>query len=899
MDEEFGLTGNEIRRSFLEFFERNGHRVVPSSSLVPLGDPTLLFSNAGMNQFKDTFLGLQQREYKRATSCQKCVRAGGKHNDLDVVGRTRRHHTFFEMLGNFSFGDYFKREAISFAWEVVTKVWQLPSDRLYFTVHMDDEEAISLWREIAGADPSRIARFDEDNFWAMGDTGPCGTDSELFYDMGPGASEQGHADCQFPCDCGRYVEIWNLVFMQFNRDASGRMTRLPRPSVDTGAGLERVAAVLQGKLSNFETDLLFPLVEAASELSGKPYGNNPDDDTSMRILADHSRAATFLVSDGVLPSNEGRGYVLRKIMRRAIDHGRRLGLGEPFLYRMTGDVAELMQEPYPELSRSAARIATVVREEEEKYARLVVPALRALEKRLQDATEAGGPSAIAGADLFFAYDTLGLRPDFVLDLAGQRGWGVAADAEQEFEQELNKQRDRAKASWKGAAKEAAHPIYAKLAETYRTETDFYYGNEARACKVLAIVGKTGLLERAEPGTECEVVLDRTSIYAESGGQVADTGWFEDNHRERKLAEVRGAYYPVARLIAHRVLVIEPFSVGEIVTTVADGARRDRARRNHTGTHLLHAALRNVLGDHVKQAGSLVDPDHLRFDFSHFAALDAEEIEEIERQVNAEILKNLKLHTEVTSLDEALASGALAFFGEKYPEQNVRVVTIPDEEADRHFYSKELCGGTHVRRTGDIGVFKITVEQSVAAGVRRIEAITGESAVADYGQAKAALEAAAGRLGVGPGDIIGAVERLEHEVKQLERQVETLKRKSARSKLDDLVEQARMIGDVRVLAARVADVDRATMREMADSLRHKLGSAIVVLGTVADDKVALVGAVTADLTSKFHAGKIIQEISQVVGGKGGGRPDLAEAGGKDTSALEKALHQVYRLVEQML
>jgi alanyl-tRNA synthetase len=893
------LTGNEIRRSFLDFFERNGHRVVPSSSLVPAGDPTLLFSNAGMNQFKDVFLGLQQREYKRAASCQKCVRAGGKHNDLEVVGRTRRHHTFFEMLGNFSFGDYFKREAIAFALDLVLNVWRISRDRLYFTVHTDDDEAFALWRQIAGAEPSRIARFDEENFWAMGDTGPCGPCSELFYDMGPGASEQGHADCRFPCDCGRYVEIWNLVFMQFNRDASGQMNPLPRPSVDTGAGLERVAAVLQGKLSNYDTDLIRPIIDAAGELSGKPYGNNAEDDTSLRILADHSRAATFLVSDGVLPSNEGRGYVLRKIIRRAIDHGRRLGLDEPFLFRLTGDVADLMKEAYPELSRTAARIATVVREEEEKYARLVIPALRALEKRLQEATEAGGRSVISGTDLFFAYDTLGLRPDFVLDLAGQRGWGVAADAEQEFEKELEKQRERAKASWKGVAKQAAHPIYAKLAETYRTDTDFYQGNEARACKVLAIVGKQGLLERIEPDAQCEVVLDRTSIYAEAGGQVADSGWFYDSQRERKLAEVRGAYYPVAGIIAHRVIALEPMAVGDCITTVADGARRDRARRNHTATHLLHAALRDVLGTHVKQAGSLVDPDHLRFDFSHFAPLDREEIEEIERQVNAEILKNVKLQTEVTSLDEALASGALAFFGDKYPEQNVRVVTIPDENPDGHFYSKELCGGTHVRRTGDIGVFKVVVEQSVAAGVRRIEAVTGEAAVEDYRQTKNTLEETASHLGVGPHELVLAVDRLEREIRQLERQIETLKKKSARSKLDDLAEQARMIGNVRVVAARIADVDRGTMREMADSLRQKLGSVIVVLGTVADDKVALVGAVTPDLTAKFHAGKIIQEIARQVGGSGGGRPDLAEAGGKDTSALEKAIHQVYRLVEQMV
>jgi alanyl-tRNA synthetase len=893
------LTGNEIRRSFLEFFARNGHRVVPSSSLVPLGDPTLLFSNAGMNQFKNVFLGLEQREYTRATSSQKCVRAGGKHNDLEVVGRTRRHHTFFEMLGNFSFGDYFKREAIAYAWELTTKVWNLPPERLYFTVHVTDDEAFALWREIAGAAPERIARFDEDNFWAMGDTGPCGPCSELFYDFGPGASEQDHAGCRFPCDCGRYVEIWNLVFMQFNRDASGAMNPLPRPSVDTGAGLERVAAVLQAKLSNFETDLLRPIIDAASELCAKPYGESEDTDVSLRILADHSRAATFLIGDGVLPSNEGRGYVLRKIIRRAIDHGRRLGLDKPFLFQLAGEVAELMKEPYPELEQSIARIATVLREEEEKYARLVVPALRAFEKRLQDAAEKGGPTMIFGADLFYAYDTLGLRPDFVLDIADQRNWAVAADAEKEFDAELEKQRERAKASWKGVAKEAAHPIYAKLAETYRTEPDFYYGTTARDCKILALVTKAGLVDHVDPGAECEAVLDRTSIYAEAGGQVADVGAFSDGDREGELAEVRGAYYPVAGLIAHRIVARRPLAVGDRVTTLADRARRRSTRRNHTATHLLHAALRNVLGTHVKQAGSLVAPDHLRFDFSHFASLDPEELEEIEQQVNREILRNQELKTDVTTIDQAIASGALAFFGDKYPEQNVRVVTIPDPAEERGFYSKELCGGTHVRRTGDIGVFKILAEQSVAAGVRRVEAITGEAAAENYRQAMRTVETAAARLGVAPADVIEAIDRLEHNVKQLERQLDALKKKSARSKLDDLVEQARDVKGVRVVAARLADVDRETMRELADVLRQKLGTGVIVLGAAEDGKVALVAAVTKDITPKVHAGKLVQALARQVGGSGGGRPDLAEAGGKDTAGLEKAIDQVYDLVAQML
>ncbi|HEV2388209.1 MAG TPA: alanine--tRNA ligase [Candidatus Acidoferrales bacterium] len=893
------MTGNEIRRSYLEFFERNGHRLVASSPLVPMGDPTLLFANAGMNQFKDVFLGLEAREYRRATTCQKCVRAGGKHNDLEMVGRTRRHHTFFEMLGNFSFGDYFKREAIAFAWELTTGLWQMPPDRLYFSVHTSDDEAFALWQATAGAGPERIARFDEDNFWAMGDTGPCGPCSELFYDLGPAASEEGHADCRFPCDCGRYVEFWNLVFMQYDRNSSGEMKPLPKPSVDTGAGLERLAAVLQGKISNFDTDLLRPLVDAAGELAGKAYGEAEATDVSLRILADHSRATTFLVADGVLPSNEGRGYVLRKIMRRAIDHGRRLGLDRPFLYQMAGEAAELMREPYPEVAAAINRIATVIRSEEEKYGRLVVPAVRALEKRLEEGPKESGRPVIRGTDLFYAYDTLGLRPDFVLELADQRHWSVAEDSERAFEAELDGQRERAKASWKGVTKEAAQPVYAKLAEAYRTDPDFYFGTTARDCKVLALVTKKGLASEVAAGAECEVVLDRTSIYAESGGQVADTGWLEDNELGQELAEVRGAYYPVHGLVAHRVTTKQPLAAGDRVATVADPARRDRTRRNHTATHLLHAALRNVLGTHVKQAGSLVAPDRLRFDFSHFAPLDREELAEIEQQVNEEILKNLELRTDITSLEQALGSGALAFFGDKYPELNVRVVTIPDAAVPRGFYSKELCGGTHVRRTGDIGAFKLLVEQSVAAGVRRLEAITGEAAVEDYRQTRSRLEAVAARLGVEAGEVIEAIERLEQHARQLEKQLEAMKRKSARSKLDDLAGQVRTVKDVKVIAARLADVDRETMRELADSLRQKLGSVVVVLGTAEDGKVALVAAVTKDLSARLHAGKIVQAVARQVGGSGGGRPDLAEAGGKDTQGLETAIGQVYGIVEQML
>jgi len=908
------VTGNEIRRTFIDFFARNGHRVVRSSPLVPVGDPTLLFTNAGMNQFKGVFLGLEKRDYKRAVSVQKCVRAGGKHNDLENVGRTVRHHTFFEMLGNFSFGDYFKKEAIAFAWELLTKEWRIPNDRLYFSVYTDDDEAFQLWHKTAGVSAERIARLEEDNFWAMGDTGPCGPCSEIFYDFGAAASEKGHLACQFPCDCGRYVEIWNLVFMQYNRDASGSMTPLPKPSIDTGAGLERLAAALQGKISNFDTDLLRPLVDFAGELCGKPYGESGETDVSLRILADHSRAAAFLVSDGVLPSNEGRGYVLRKIIRRAVRHGRMVGLEKPFLLEMANQAAELVREAYPELLESIGRVDTVIKHEEQRYEHTLKLALKRLDeemetaakkapgvrlKRREDGTAkvaSGGPLVLPGEVAFRLYDTYGLSLDLLEDEASWRGFRVDHTG---FERELKKQRERTKASWKGVSKEAASPIFAKLAETYRTEPDFYYGTSARDCRIEAIVTKGGQVNEIRPGTEGEIALDRTVFYAEAGGQVADVGSLYDNDHTVELAEVRGVYYPVAGLIAHRIVAKQDLRVGDRVAAVADGARREHIKRNHTATHLTHAALRNILGTHVKQSGSLVAPDRLRFDFTHFTSVDADELREIEQQVNAEILRDAEVQTDVTSLEEALASGALAFFGDKYPEQNVRVVTIPDPAAPRGFYSKELCGGTHVRRTGEIGVFKIVAEQSVAAGVRRVEAITGTRALADYQNAFATLRQLAAALTVSEDQLPVAVERLALAGKQIEKQLDALKREAAHSKLDELLEQVHTVKGVRVLSAHVEEMDRETMRQLVDTLRQKLGSGVVVLGTAENGKVAIIGGVTKDLTGRLHAGKIVQEVAREVGGSGGGRPDLAEAGGKDTSALKRAIEQVYGIVERML
>jgi alanyl-tRNA synthetase len=918
------LSGNEIRSMFLRFFEERGHRVVRSSSLVPANDPTLLFTNAGMNQFKDVFLGLEKRDYNRATTCQKCVRAGGKHNDLENVGFTNRHHTFFEMLGNFSFGDYFKEQAIKYAWELVTSPdwFGIALDKLYFTVFggaevapgnvLDtDSEAAAHWASV-GAPKDRIVAVPglKENFWAMGDVGPCGPCSEIFYDMGPAASDAGHADCAFPCDCGRYVEIWNLVFMQFNRDSSGTLNPLPKPSVDTGAGLERVTAVLQGKISNFDTDLFQPLMLEAARLSGVDV-HDLKIQPSLRIVADHARAATFLISDGVIPSNEGRGYVLRKIIRRALRHAHMLNAPSPFLSPMSAAVRKEMNDAYPELEENAARVTKILDAEEQRFARTVDVGLKRLDDDLkgivgeflaEDARSksagavAGDKPMYAGEQAFRLYDTYGLPRDFIEDVTHDAGIQVDWSG---FDRAMEEQRTRAKASWKGVHKEAANPVYAKLAQTFKTEPDFYFGTKTQDARVEAIVTKEGQLKEIKKGSEAEIVLDRTTIYSESGGQVADTGSFYDNSGALEVAEVRGAYYPVSGLIAHRIVAKEDLRVGDRVSTVADPVRRARDMRNHTATHLMHAALRNILGTHVKQAGSLVAPDHLRFDFSHFAAVDASELAEIEQQVNEEILKNLEMRTDIMDIDDALASGALAFFGDKYPEANVRVVTIPDAASPRGFYSKELCGGTHVGRTGEIGVFKIIGEQSTAAGVRRIEAISGDRALAEYQRALTTLRSVAGMLNSGEDEVVAALERQLDSVKQLEKQFEGLKRKAAGSQAQDLLEQIRDVKGVKVLAAEVSGFDRDALRQMVDSLRQKLGSGVVVLASADDGKVALITGVTKDLIPKLHAGKIVQELAKMVGGSGGGRPDLAEAGGKDTSAIKSTIGQVHSLLDRLL
>ncbi len=979
------MSGNDIREMFLRFFESKGHRRVRSSSLVPHGDPTLLFTNAGMNQFKDVFLGLEKREYNKATTAQKCVRAGGKHNDLENVGFTKRHHTFFEMMGNFSFGPvgpigdqptYFKEKAIPYAWELVTSPdwYGIAKDKLYVTVFGGaevapgttlgvDEEARELWlKENVPAERVVPVPGLKDNFWAMGDTGPCGPCSEIFYDMGPEASEEGHADCQFPCDCGRYVEIWNLVFMQFNRDASGTVAPLPKPSIDTGMGLERVAAVLQGVISNYDTDLFVPLMKRAAELCGMDFNREEKLEegkggaASLRVIADHARATTFLITDGVLPSNEGRGYVLRKIMRRAIRHGQLLGATKPFLAEMVVAVRDLMGGAYPELcDRNAARVPEIALAEEKRFAQTLglgeerrkaveqvtwmewlrralheyrsfipedieplLPRLipgRANQDFYDTARMLVGPAGVSefqayiekrllltppafpGAEAFKLYDTYGLPRDFIEDASRDSGLTFDADG---FEKAMEEQRTRARASWKGGAgKEAANPAFAKIAETFKTEKDFYRATSTKDARIEAILSKSGPVNELKSGEAGEVVLDRTVIYAESGGQMADTGAFYDNSGAQLLAEVSGAYYPVAGLVAHKVLAKETLRVGDRVAVVADAERRARIICNHSGTHLVHAALRNILGTHVKQAGSLNSPERLRFDFSHFAQVDPEELRDIEQQVNDEIRHNTQIETNISSLEEALASGALAFFGDKYPESNVRVVTIPDERSPRGFYSKELCGGTHVQRIGDIGVLKIVSEGSVAAGVRRIEAVTGIGALEDHEQQAKLLTQVASQLNVGEDAVLATVEKLAATVKQLEKELESQKRKGALSQIDQLASQVQTIKGVKLIAAEVSGTDREGLRQLVDSLRQKLGSGVVALGMPEDGKVALIAGVTKDLTAKVHAGKLIQALAKQVGGSGGGRPDLAEAGGKDTSGLKSALSSIPSLLEPLL
>ncbi|HET7209810.1 MAG TPA: alanine--tRNA ligase [Terriglobales bacterium] len=909
------LSGSEIRRKFLDYFVQHGHKEVHSSSLVPANDPTLLFTNAGMNQFKDVFLGLEKRDYKRATTSQKCVRAGGKHNDLENVGFTNRHHTFFEMLGNFSFGDYFKKDAIAFAWELITspKWFGIPQDKLFVTIFNGeggvprDEEAHGLWLG-QGVQKDRIYEFGlKDNFWQMGDTGPCGPCSEIHYDMGPAASDQGHGTtappCSFGCDCGRYVEIWNLVFMQFDRDASGKLNPLPKPSIDTGAGLERLAAVLQGKISNYDTDLFVPLIKRAAELTGVSLQKEQEKEAhtksaaSLRVIADHARATTFLISDGVLPSNEGRGYVLRKIIRRAITHGRLLGQTKPFLYQMVFAVRDLMQDAYPELRETADRVSKAVDAEETRFAHTLDLGLKKLEEDLQPLAEAvrQNPAARAmysGEKAFKLYDTFGMPLDFMQDAA--RDQGIAFDQES-FDRALNEQRDRARASWKGAAKQTANPAYQKLPASV---FEGYRQTRSNDCEVLAILKNGQGAQELKPGDEGEIILDHTPFYAESGGQVGDRGWLYSDDHNTVVAEVTGCYYPIQGVRAHKVVAKQNIRIADKVDAVVNTDIREATMRNHTATHLLHAGLREVLGKHVKQAGSLVDPQHLRFDFSHFTAVEDEELQDIEDLINKEVLGNEKVQViENVPIDVAVNEyKAMALFGEKYGDK-VRVIKIGD-------FSTELCGGTHTGATGEIGLIKILNEGSVSSGVRRVEAVTGEGSLQHF-RKDHELESVVASLATrsdaaSPAEALKLeLEKREAEIKRLQKELDQARMKSASSSVASATGKAKEVHGIKVLAHRVDNLERPQMRTLVDQLRDKLGSGVVVLGSAINGNVALIVSVTKDLTARIQAGKVIGPVAQKVGGKGGGRPDMAEAGGKNPEALDSALADVYEVVESML
>jgi alanyl-tRNA synthetase len=890
------MTSNEIRASFLEFFARHGHRIVASAPLVPANDPTLLFTNAGMNQFKDTFLGREARDYARATSSQKCMRVSGKHNDLENVGPSLRHHTFFEMLGNFSFGDYFKADAIAFAWKLLTEEWKLSPERLHATVFMGDEtvprdqEAYGLWRAFLPA--GQISELGEDNFWAMGDTGPCGRCSEVHYFRG------NHLPCAEPvckgvaCSCDRYVEIWNNVFMEFDRQADATLNPLPAPSIDTGMGLERITAVLQGVLSNYDTDLFRPLLAAIGDLAATRYGGTMSPtDVSMRVVADHTRAATFLIADGVVPSNEWRGYVLRKIMRRAMRHGKRLGMTEPFMHRLVAVLVREMGAAYPEIREQREYIERLIRTEEERFESVLTTGLPRLEEILDRA--ASGTRVLAGDDAFRLYDTFGVPLDFIEDMATERQVGLDHAA---FERAMEAQREKARAGHGFGATRAEGLSFEDATESLRGTADRFEGYTAtrvQEASILAVLDEEGHeLEALTEGQVGYLALDRTPFYIEAGGQVSDTGTIVAGAGRARVEGLVRAGAERPRL--HRVRVgAGVLRERDLVTAEVDEDARNSTRRNHTATHLLHAALRQVLGPHVKQAGSLVAPDRLRFDFVHFAAITRSGLDDIERIVNAQIWKNLPVETEVRSTEEAIAAGAMALFGEKYGS-SVRVVSVPG-------FSLELCGGTHVGATGDIGLFTIVQESGVAAGVRRIEALTGAGALRLHQAQRHDLESLLAALKTPADQATAVIERLHADAKRLARENSQLKMNAAMgggatsgAANDDTVDA----GGVKLVARRVQGLDKNGLGQLADTLKHTIESGVVVLASEHDGRVSIVVSVTKDLVPKVHAGNIVKQLAPLVGGGGGGRSDFAEAGGKNPAGIDRLLHEARTVVAGM-
>ena len=865
------LSSNEIRESFLNFFKNKGHEIVKSASLIPETDKTLLFTNAGMVPFKDVFLGLEKRPYKRATSCQKVFRVSGKHNDLENVGYTPRHHTFFEMLGNFSFGDYFKREAIEYAWEYLTKVLEIPEERLHVSVFKEDEEAYKVWKDIIGLPEEKIHRLgEEDNFWSMGNTGPCGPSSEIYFDRG---EQFGNPEFASEED-NRYLEIWNLVFMQYNRDEKGNLTPLPNPNIDTGMGLERIASVLQGVNSNFETDLFLPIIDFIEDISGKDYNPEKPDEketVAFRVIADHLRAITFLISDGVLPSNEGRGYVLRRILRRALRYGKELGIEKPFLFEGIDVVIDIMKDAYPELLGNRGFIKGLVKSEEERFIKTLKRGMELVYQIIESAKKEGR-SQITGEEVFRLYDTYGFPVDLILDIAKDEGFSVDIAG---FQKNLDIQRERARKNWKGQAKEVK-PIYIEL-KNKLSETEFlgYQKYEVEDSKIISVIKNDKEVNELKEGEIGEVILDKTPFYPEKGGQVGDTGIIEG---KGFLAEVLDTQMPIDNLIVHKVKILfGSLKVSETVFAKIDVERRKDIMRHHTATHLLHSALRDILGEHVKQAGSLVHPDYLRFDFTHFEALSEEEIKRVEELVNNEIMKNEEVVCEELSYDEAIKSGAIAIFEEKYGDK-VRVITAG--------ISKELCGGTHVNRTGDIGYFKIISETAISSGTRRIEAVAGRKAVEVGQREHFLLEDIKRALASKEEEILDKIEILKEKLKEAEREIKRLKQKNLVNKITDIL-NVEDTGEYKIAYGKVEELKPNELRDLVDVAKSKLGKAVVLIASIDKEKgkVNLVVGVDKSLTDKLKAGNIVKEVAQILGGKGGGKPDIAQGGGTDINKLK--------------
>jgi len=879
------ITSAEIRQRFLDYFRGHGHTIVPSSSLVPGNDPTLLFTNAGMVQFKDIFTGSEKRGYTRATSAQKCMRVSGKHNDLENVGPSPRHHTFFEMLGNFSFGDYFKREAIAFAWEFLTKVVSLDPQRLYPTIFLEDDEASDLWQDVAGVPADRITRLGKkDNFWAMGDTGPNGPCSEIIYDRGQQYCTCGRADCSPAHECERWWELWNLVFMQFETRADGTTVPLPKPSIDTGMGMERLTAVLQQKNDNYETDLFWPIIQRTQSLLGHSDEQRQEQLVSYRVIADHARATAFLIGDGVLPGNEGRNYVLRLILRRAARHGRMLGFTEPFMAQVLDVVIDVMGQHYATLQEQRGFILQAATQEEERFLQTLDTGLTLLDSVIAAVVDSG-KTVIPGQEAFRLYDTYGFPLDLTRDVAKEHGLTID---EAGFEAEMEAQRERARAAQRFEV--------GREEELYRSldlPTTGFLGYEMLTSQatVLALVTDEGALESVAEGRDVDIVLDQTPFYAEGGGQIGDCGVIAGPQGK---VEIRDTWHPLPELTVHRGRVVEGhIAVGEQVEAQVDGERRLDIARNHTATHLLHHALQKVLGEHARQAGSLVAPDRLRFDFTHLQPMSEQELRQVEREVNATVRANMPVESRVTSFDDARSEGAIALFGEKYGDR-VRMISIGDS------YSRELCGGTHLSHTGQIGFFQIVSESSIGSGLRRIEAVTGRGAEAYVRKQLDILAKTAATLETRPGDLVQRAKELAGQVKEQQHQIERLQSRAASGRINELARQAREIMGVQVLASRVQvdSVDR--LRQMTDQLREQLGSAVIVLATVIDDKPIIVTAVTKDLVGKgLHAGRLAGQLAKIVGGGGGGRPDMAQAGGHDATRLDQALEQVRAQVERQL